>query len=47
MTVDEAAVFFSSIPSIYPKLKVLSDVGLGYVNLVSLQPRFQVERRKG
>ena len=33
MTISEAAKFFSSIPSIYPKLKAMEDVGLGYVKL--------------
>ncbi|HNS50133.1 MAG TPA: excinuclease ABC subunit UvrA [Anaerolineae bacterium] len=33
MTVDEALVFFSSIPRIRNKLQTLSDVGLGYVHL--------------
>ena len=33
MTVEEACAFFSSIPSIYSKLKVLNDVGLGYIKL--------------
>ncbi len=33
MTVDEALEFFSNIPSIRRKLKLLSDVGLGYIKL--------------
>ena len=33
MTVEESLGFFESIPSIYPKLKTLSDVGLGYLRL--------------
>jgi excinuclease ABC subunit A len=33
MTVDEAVVFFESIPSIYRKIKTLQEVGLGYVSL--------------
>lgn len=33
MTISEATEFFSSIPSIYPKLKAMEDVGLGYVKL--------------
>jgi excinuclease ABC subunit A len=33
MTVDEAAEFFSAVPSIARKLKTLIDVGLGYVRL--------------
>jgi excinuclease ABC subunit A len=33
MTVDEALEFFKNIPSIYNTLKVLSDVGLGYIKL--------------
>lgn len=33
MTIAESVHFFESIPSIYPKLKALDDVGLGYVKL--------------
>ncbi len=33
MTVEEASKFFEHIPSIYSKLKVLFDVGLGYIKL--------------
>ena len=33
MTVEEAVVFFESIPSIYRKVKTLKDVGLGYITL--------------
>lgn len=33
MTVDEAVDFFSAVPSIYRKLKTLSEVGLGYIHL--------------
>ena len=33
MTVEEAVTFFSSIPQIYAKLKVLDEVGLGYIKL--------------
>lgn len=33
MTVEDALLFFKDIPSIYPKLKVLNDVGLGYIRL--------------
>lgn len=33
MTVEEAAIFFKNIPSIYTKLSVLSEVGLGYIKL--------------
>ena len=33
MTVDEAVDFFQNIPTIYPKLKTMQDVGLGYVKL--------------
>lgn len=33
MTIDEAAEFFESIPSITPKLKTLQEVGLGYIKL--------------
>jgi excinuclease ABC subunit A len=33
MTVDEGLEFFSAVPSIRDKLKVLSEVGLGYIHL--------------
>ena len=33
MTVDEALVFFKNIPSIEEKLRVLAEVGLGYIRL--------------
>ncbi|MBP8688947.1 excinuclease ABC subunit UvrA [Patescibacteria group bacterium] len=33
MTVEDAIMFFKDIPAIYPKLKVLNDVGLGYIKL--------------
>jgi len=33
MTVDEAVEFFSSVPFLYRKIKVLQDVGLGYITL--------------
>ena len=33
MTVEEADAFFASIPPIHNKLKVLNDVGLGYIRL--------------
>src|SRR5690606_14698432 len=33
MSIDEAVVFFENIPSIYRKIKTLSDVGLGYITL--------------
>ena len=33
MTVEESLPFFESIPSIFPKLKTLNDVGLGYLRL--------------
>ncbi len=33
MTVDEACEFFNSIPWLYRKIKVLQDVGLGYITL--------------
>ena len=33
MTVEESITFFESIPAIYPKLKTLNDVGLGYLRL--------------
>ncbi|MFH4356215.1 MAG: excinuclease ABC subunit UvrA [Neisseriaceae bacterium] len=33
MTVEESQLFFKNIPSIYRKLSVLMDVGLGYIKL--------------
>jgi excinuclease ABC subunit A len=33
MTVEEAVAFFQAIPFIYRKIKVLEDVGLGYITL--------------
>jgi excinuclease ABC subunit A len=33
MTVDEALNFFKNIPGLFSKLKTLSDVGLGYIQL--------------
>lgn len=33
MTIDRAVEFFSSIPKIHKKLKVLQDIGLGYIRL--------------
>jgi excinuclease ABC subunit A len=33
MTVEDSLQFFESIPSIFPKLKTLNDVGLGYLRL--------------
>lgn len=33
MTVNQAVEFFSGIPSIYKKIKVLQEIGLGYIKL--------------
>ena len=33
MTVDEAVEFFQAVPYIYRKIKVLQEVGLGYITL--------------
>ena len=33
MTIEEALEFFKNIPGLYPKLKTLSEVGLGYIQL--------------
>ncbi|MDE6854783.1 MAG: excinuclease ABC subunit UvrA, partial [Muribaculaceae bacterium] len=33
MTTNQAVEFFASIPSIYRKIKVLQDIGLGYIKL--------------
>ena len=38
MTVDEGLEFFSAIPSIKTKLKILSEVGLGYICLGQSAP---------
>jgi excinuclease ABC subunit A len=38
MTVDEAVEFFANIPPIRRKLKLLQDVGLGYVKLGQSAP---------
>ena len=33
MTINQAVIFFESIPKIYNKLKTIQDVGLGYIKL--------------
>lgn len=33
MTIEDSLEFFENIPAIYPKLKTLNDVGLGYLKL--------------
>ena len=33
MTVDEGCEFFSAVPAIHDKLRVLREVGLGYIHL--------------
>ena len=38
MTVSEAAIFFENHPKIYDKLKILNDVGLGYIKLGQQAP---------
>jgi len=38
MTVSEAVIFFKNHPKIYDKLKVLEDVGLGYIKLGQQAP---------
>ncbi len=40
MTIDEAADFFQNHPKIFQKLKVLKDVGLGYIELGQPAPTF-------
>ena len=40
MTVDEAAIFFENFVHIYPKLKFLQEVGLGYIELGQAAPTF-------
>jgi len=38
MSIDEAKSFFSDIPPIYDKMKLLSDIGLGYLQLGQSAP---------
>jgi len=38
MTVDDALDFFESLPKIYKKLKVMKEVGLGYIKLGQSSP---------
>ena len=33
MTVDQAVEFFENVPSIYKKIRVLQEIGLGYIKL--------------
>ncbi len=33
MTIEEAAVFFKDVPAVFDKMKVLNEVGLGYLQL--------------
>ena len=33
MTINQACEFFAGIPNIYKKIKVLQDIGLGYIKL--------------
>lgn len=40
LTVDDAADFFGSFHQIYPKLKFLQEVGLGYIELGQSAPTF-------
>ncbi len=44
MTVEEATTFFANVPSISNKMKTLNDVGLGYMRLGNLRPRFPAVR---
>jgi len=39
MTVDEAVIFFENIPKIFKKLKVIQEVGLGYIKLGQSAPQ--------
>ena len=41
MTINQAVEFFKGIPSIYKKLKVLQDIGLGYIKLGQPSRHFQ------
>ena len=47
MTVDEGVEFFESIPRIERRLKVLQDVGLGYINWSQPALPCREERRSG
>ncbi len=38
MTVNQAVIFFENIPSIYRKIKILQEVGLGYLTLGQASP---------
>ena len=40
MTVDEGCLFFDAIPMIKNKLKTLQSVGLGYIKIGKLFPKF-------
>ena len=46
MTINQAVEFFENIPSIISKIKVLQDVGLGYIKLGRLR-HYQEERVNG
>lgn len=39
MTINRAVEFFENVPQILNKIKVIQEVGLGYIKLVSLPPR--------
>jgi hypothetical protein len=45
MTVEEAVEFFQNVPYLYRKIKVLDEVGLGYITLGQSAVTFK--RRRG
>ena len=47
MTINQAVEFFENIPSIISKIKVLQDVGLGYIKLGQRLRHYQEERVNG
>jgi len=47
LTVREALVFFGNVPKIVSKLKVLNEIGLGYLRLGQSATTLSGEKRKG
>ncbi len=47
MTVEEAVEFFQPVPYLYRKIKVLADVGLGYITLGQSAVTLSGEKRSG
>ncbi len=44
MTINRAVEFFENVPQILNKIKVLQDVGLGYIKRDNLDPLFPAEK---